>query len=404
MPRAKDILTAVAQAQKTFANYNQQCKQVDDLYSARVVIGATTLELSDNEYDLFWSSMEILKPAIYAKPPRVVSKPKFSDANAVDKTASEVIERVVNSEFDRSDIDQVMLGIRDDLALCNRGVAWLSYESGPKVCIEHLDRDDFAHEPARKWCEVGWVARRAWLTRKEMSERFRKTSGNAYQDADYRLRQDSRDNGENDGTLKAGVWEVWHKADNRVYWVTEGVEEFLDEDAPHLKLEGFFPCPRPAYGTLRRRTLIPVPDWLRYEPHLEQINRATIKIYDLLEQVKLRGLIPAGGDVGTAIETAMAENDSTMFIPVPSAAMMANGGQFVQFLPLALMCVSRTWKNIGRQKAPKTSKSTGLCRSKIERGMTSSASVKWRTEWRLKNEYRCGSYCDECGVRADTRH
>lgn len=335
-PNAQSILTCISTAQKSFSNYDLLCKQVDDLYSAKVVIGSTSLNLSDNEYDLFWSSMEILKPAIYAKPPQVVSKPRFSDASTVDKAAADVIERVVNSEFERSDIDQVMLNIRDDLALCNRGVAWLSYEStdGKKVCTEHLDRDDFLHEPARKWSEVGWVARRAWLTRKEMAKRFRASSGNAYQDADYRLRKDSRDNGENDGTLKAGVWEVWHKADNRVYWVTDGVEEFLDEDKPHLKLSGFFPCPRPAYGTLRRRTLIPVPDWVRYEPHLEQINRATVKIYDLLEQVKLRGLIPAGGDVGTAIETAMAENDSTMFIPVPSAAMMANGGQFVQFLPL----------------------------------------------------------------------
>ena len=38
--------------------------------------------------------------------------------------------------------------------------------------IEHLDRADFLHEPARKWQEVGWVAKRAWLTRAEVRKGF----------------------------------------------------------------------------------------------------------------------------------------------------------------------------------------------------------------------------------------
>ena len=37
--------------------------------------------------------------------------------------------------------------------------------TGQKVCIEHLDRSDFCHEPARKWSEVGWVAGGFWMTK-----------------------------------------------------------------------------------------------------------------------------------------------------------------------------------------------------------------------------------------------
>src|SRR5690606_32444105 len=120
------------------------------------------------------------------------------------------------------------------------------------VCIEHLDRKDFLHEPARYWHEVGWVAKRAWMSKKDMKARFEKTSGDAYLTANYAVkRRDGHDRDEIHG--KCGVWEVWHKADNRVYWVTEGVEVLLDSSEPYLDLSGFFPCPKPAYGTLQRR-------------------------------------------------------------------------------------------------------------------------------------------------------
>lgn len=343
------VLDAIKQSEKLFRRYNDNAKWIDKLYGDQVknVSMIAQLDLSDNEYDLFWASVEILKPAIYAKPPVVVSKPRFSDSGKSEKVAAELIERVVNSEFERSDIDLVMLGVRDDLAILNRGVAWVTLEekNGRKgVCVEHLDREDFLHDPARKWSDVGWVARRAWMTRKEMADRFRATSGEAYQDADFEVLKQDRRNGAADDSLKAAVWEVWSKVDNRVYWVSPGVDVMLDEDKPHLNLSNFFPCPRPAYGTTQRRSLVPVPDYRRYARHLDQINALTLRIYDLLREVKLRGLLPAGGDVGIALETAISENTSAMFIPVPAAALMASGGSanLVQFLPLQELAATIT--------------------------------------------------------------
>src|SRR3546814_4233108 len=82
-----------------------------------------------------------------------------------------------------------------------------------------------------------------------MRKRFRKNSGDAYQDAQFTKRDEDQDAVERRASArKAKVWEVWHKADNKVYWVTEGVDVFLDSDEPHLKLSGFFPCPRPEIG------------------------------------------------------------------------------------------------------------------------------------------------------------
>lgn len=341
------VLKALQLSNKAFSEWQDICDQVDDVYSRRDraygAIQRTSPESwNDAELDLFWASYEILKPAIYARSPKPVITPQFKDRRPVKNKTAEVLERTAISSFDRSDIDAVMCEIRDDLIFTNRGVMWLTYESedGQKVCFEHLDRKDFRHEPARKWSEVGWVARRAWMTRKDMRKRFRKDTGDAYKDANFSIRRDDEDNGANDGSRKAGVWEVWHKVDNKVYWVTEGVDVCLDVDEPHLKLKDFFPCPKPAYGTLGRRTLVPVPDYERYATHFGKINTLTSRIYLLLEKVKMKGLIPAGGDVGDALEELIRSEDDQILIAVPSASLQGDMSNFVQWMPIDMVATT----------------------------------------------------------------
>lgn len=348
-PKSSDILlAAIKTAEKGFSSYNQLAQKVDDLYSLQ----GQDIFADDNgqDFQLFWSSLEILKPSIYSRPPIPVVAPKFKDRDPVISVASQMLERALISAFDASEIDEVMLETRDDLAMNNRGVQWLSYddEDGQKVCIEHLDRTDFLHEPARKWADVGWVARRAWMTREQMRERFGSGKAKAggkprgdieaiLQGANFVVRHDDRNMGSADNSEKAGVWEVWSKTDNRVYWVTDGVPTILDHDEPHLQLSRFYPCPRPAYGTRRRRSLVPIPDYARYGDTLKQISELTKRVYDLLREVRLKGFFPAGGDIGQAVETAIAEqNSASILIPVPAAAFMgAAGGQMVQWLPLS---------------------------------------------------------------------
>lgn len=329
------VLAAIRTATDTFRDYQDTCQRIDDVYSHASQFDTDWL---DPDYDLFWSSMEILKPAIYAHAPVPAVAPMFSDRRPLYNTTAELLERTVSSAFERANIDQTMLSLRDDLAFTNRGVPWVVYESDDgeqRACIDHVDRMDFLHEPARKWAEVGWVARRAWMTKAEMRKRFRKTSGDAYKRAKTEIRRDDKDNGGADDSKKAGIWEVWHKADDRVYWAAEGVDVMLDESAPHLTLKDFFPCPRPAYGTLRRRSLVPIPDYIRYAPHLSKISTLTARIYLLLDKIKLKGLVPAGGDIGDAIEAALRSDDDEIIIPVPGAALVQGATGFVTWMPLA---------------------------------------------------------------------
>jgi len=321
--------TALQDWQDAADNIDKAYADLKDLRSA----------VRDRDFQLFWSNIQIMGPAIYARPPVPVVTPKFKDRRALYRTASELLERTCVVSFDMADIDQTMIGLRDDLAIVGRGAAWVRYDSkdGDRVCYDHVDRKDFLHGPARKWSEVPWVARRAWLTKDEVKERF---GSDVADDVEYQRQRD--DNGATGD--KAGVWELWHEAENKVVWVAEGVPETLEEAPPHLKLEGFFPCPRPAYATVQRRTLVPVPDMLLYKDQLEEVRDLTRRIHVLAGAIKVRGFYAGGGDVGEAIERAIKMvDDDQILIPIPAMqSLMQGGGDPIMWMPLEMVAQTIT--------------------------------------------------------------
>lgn len=339
------VLSALTKAEREFNDWQAICHNIDTVYNLHgTPYGGSAVAgdaWTDAKLDLFWSSYEVLKPAVYAHPPAPAVAPMFDDNKPLHNTTAELLERAAISTFARTAIDDVMIEVRDDLIFTGRGVMWVRYDTddGQQVCVEHVDRTDFRHEAARKWAEVGWVAKRSWLTRKEMRARFFKTSGKAYQDAQYAARRDREDGEQQTTTKKAGVWEVWHKANNKTYWVTEGVDVFLDASEPEVQLSGFFPCPRPAYATLRRRSLVPVPDYERYAYHFGKISELTRRIYLLLDQVRMMGIVGGGGDIADVVQDMWASADPDILVRVNS---LTNVGEAVVWLPLAELATAIT--------------------------------------------------------------
>jgi hypothetical protein len=335
-------LEMIAEAQKTFRAYQDKADGIDKLYANLENLSAVS---RDRQFQLFWANVQVLAPSIYARPPVPVVVPKFKDRRPLYRVSSEFVERATVVAFDLADINSTMILLRDDLAIQSRGAAWVRYETKAesdaayeKVCIEHVDRKDFLHEPSRNWSEVGWVARCCWMTLDELKDRFKKTSGDAYLHATTQILRDDKDNGGATRQGKAAVWEIWSKTENKVVWVTEGVEVTLDEDKPHLKLEGFFPCPRPAFGTTQRRSLIPVPDMLFYKDQLEEINGLTNRIHALSEAIKIKGFYPGGGEIGDAVEAAINLNDDRkIMVPISNWAAFGTSGDQIIWLPIEVI-------------------------------------------------------------------
>jgi hypothetical protein len=318
-------LKMIKDAEKAFHEYQIKADNIDKQYANLERLANTT---RDREIQLFWANISVMAPSCYSRPPVPVVTARWNKDQELPRTASEMLERATIITFEKEGIDGVMRLIRDDLVILARGAAWLRLETGKKgtrSCIDHADRKDFLYEPARNWKDCDWVAKRSWLTEAAAGKRFRKYSGDAYKTLQYSVRKDAESDAD-DGASKAGIWELWCKSQNTVVWVSEGANVCLDQGPPHLDLEDFFPCPRPAFGTLERRSLVPVPDMLFYKDQLEEINEITDRLAALTEAVRVRGFYPSGvGEVGDAIEAAV-KNTSNNQVLVPISNWAGLGG------------------------------------------------------------------------------
>jgi hypothetical protein len=372
---AKSYLALIAHARRAFKSYNDRCDNIElQLANLERLAKATR----DREYAMFWANLEVLKPSVYSRPPVPVVTTRFNDRRPAHREACEVLERCSIVNFEREDIDGTMRLIRDDLVVNARGVAWCWYEIDEKkqqrARVAHVSRKDFLHDAsARYWSEVGWVARCTWLTRKEARKRFGKYSGNAYSDAAFAKQKDADGNAEQAST--AEFWELWHKGEQRIVWVSAGCDNVLDEAKPEemLQLDDFYPCPRPSYGTLKKDTLQPVPDFLFYKDQIEEVNELTARISSLSESLRLKGFYAGGAeDLADAIEKAVkTTNNNAILIPVSNFAAIGGQGmkESIVWLPLDVVATTiQACINIRKQLIDDIYQITGL--SDVMRGAT----------------------------------
>jgi hypothetical protein len=348
--KAKAWLNLLTESEKVFEKWHDHCDKIDKQYAS---LERLSNMARDKEYQIFWANCEVLKPSIYAKPPVPVVVPKFKDRRAVPQAASELLERCTVVAFDLTRINDVMMLLRDDVALVGRGVPWCRYEakkdttgyySTERVCIDFKHRRDFLHSISRCWQEVTWVAAASYLTRGEARKRFHDSSGDTYQEADYKVDRDTKEVGGADKRERAKFWEIWHKSERRVVWVGEGCEDILDEDDPHLDLQNFFPCPKPAYGTCQRNSLVPVPDVLQYKDQLEEVNLLTGRIHALSDALEAKGFYPAGGaEISDAVQAAIKmKTPGRMLVPISNWAAFGGSKEVIIWLPIDMIAQTIT--------------------------------------------------------------
>ena len=219
-----------------------------------------------------------MRPALFARIPEIIAERRHRDRDPVGRIASEVSQRAANEEIERNgfkdSMDQVVL----DILLTARGVTWVRYEAdemaddegmaNERIMVDYVHWDDFAHSPERNWAAVerrGWVARRTLLTRAEGRKRFGKDFSKIPLSTSSRTSETISEQ-ERDGSLDkyAEVWEIWDAASKERIFVAKGADDVLESKDPQYRLEKFFPCPKPAYGTLTNEDLMPVPDPLQY--------------------------------------------------------------------------------------------------------------------------------------------
>ena len=223
------------------------------------------------------------------------------------------MERCSVVAFDLAHINELMLLVRDDVALIGRGVAWCRYESGKGTATTTTRRSASTTRTGatsctltRNWREVTWVAAASYLTRAEARKRFHKYTGDDYQEADYKVDRDGKEIGGADKRERAKFWEIWDKTTKRWCGSRRAARTSSTRTTRTLSCRIVFPCPKPAYGTVQPGSLIPVPEVLQYKDQLDEVNMLTGRIHALSEALEAKGFYPAGGgELAEAIETAI---------------------------------------------------------------------------------------------------
>lgn len=296
------------------------------------------------KFNILWSNVQTLIPAVYAKLPKADVSRRFGDNDQVSRVASNLIERCLDFEIEHySDFRSTMKHCVEDRFLGGRGVAWARYE--PHVAPQGIEDDglqvtedieqgegveipeqieyecapvdyvhwrDFGHSSARTWEEVTCVWRWAYMGYEALVERFGEDKAkqipmsegpeplNAYNESKKSYN-------------KAKICELWDKETNKVYWFSKSLPDFIDVRDDPLGLEGFFPCPKPLYATTTSDSLVPVPDFVLYQDQAVELDILSDRIDGLVKALRVRGVYDASQP---ALQRLLTEGDNNSLIPV----------------------------------------------------------------------------------------
>ena len=336
------------------------------------------------KFNILWSNVQTLIPAVYAKLPKAVAKRRFGDNDQVGRVAAQLIERALDFEIEHyPDFRATMKHAVEDRFLGGRGVAWVRYE--PHVRQQNVPEDglqvtedveneraegqtpegapeldytageepqeeieyecaptdyvhwkDFGHSVARTWEEVTCVWRWVYMSREALIERFGEKTGKkiALDSGPETLTNYGQSNKER---TRAKICELWCKDSGKVYWFSKNNPEMIDERDDPLELEGFFPCCEPLYSTTTSDTLVPVPDFILYQDQANELDILSDRIDGLVKALRVRGVYDASQP---SLQRLLTEGENNALIPVDKWMAFSEKGGLkgsIDLLPLDVL-------------------------------------------------------------------
>lgn len=314
-------------------------------------------------FNILYSNIQTLLPAIYGKNPKADIERRFKDKDPLGRVTSDVLERCTDYFCDTEAFRSSLRAALFDRLTAGRGTTWTRYvphfrdaelqgeetdgqldddmeaedDVLEEVYYEEANTDyvpwpDLGHNWARIWDEIyiGW--RKVYLTRKEMEERFGEEIA-ALVPLDY-APKGLNDQKKETTQKKAVIYECWDKQDKMVRWLHKDVSQWLDEKEDPLKLPDFFPFPKPLYSILANDSMIPVPDYIEYQDQANELDEITSRIGAITKALKVAGVYDASA---SGVERLLAEGVENKMIPVEQWAVHSEKGGLkgvMDFLPI----------------------------------------------------------------------
>lgn len=311
-------------------------------------------------FNVLWSNVQTLKPALYARDPKPEIERRFQDRDPVARAASDVLERCASFTISSHGFSDVMRNCVDDRLLPGRGVCWVRYaptlgakdEAPPKTSatveaadaapaplsvlyeqalIDYVHWEDFGHNVARFWDEVTIVWRKVYMSRAELVAEFGAVGNDIPLDYTPKGVKDDRIS---EPLKKACIYEGWDKTDGVVWFLSKQYPKLIKYAPDPLGLNGGFPCPKPLYATTTTDSLIPVPDYALYQTQAQELETLTARIDALTKALRVVGVYDASSP---ALEQMLSTTADNRMIPVEKWAAYGEKGGLkaaVDFLPI----------------------------------------------------------------------
>ncbi|MCG3774984.1 MAG: hypothetical protein JW395_1812 [Nitrospira sp.] len=370
-------LNAIASYDTEFKPWEARAKKILKRYRDD---DRTTTNNEVAKFNILWSNVQTLIPAVYARLPKADVSRRFGDNDQVGRVASLLIERACDFEIEHyPDYRATMMACVTDRFLPGRGVAWVRYEphvraqelpdasvpeDGVQVTedveaepvdqtagaeevpeeieyecapVDYVHWKDFGHSYARTWEEVTLVWRWVYMNKDALIERFGEEKAKTIP-MDSGPTDLNGNKGKGNRQLdQAKICEVWDKERGKVFWLSKSVATFIDERDDPLSLEGFFPCGKPLYATMTSDSLVPVPDFVLYQDQARELDILSDRIDGLVKALKVRGVYDASVP---ALQRLMTEGDNNSLIPVDKWMAFSEKGGLkgsIDLLPLDMI-------------------------------------------------------------------
>jgi hypothetical protein len=318
------------------------------------------------KFNILWSNVQTITPAIFARLPRPDVSRRFRDNDPIGRVASTMLERALEYEIEHyGDYSSAMKQAVQDRLLGGRGTAWVRYEphivgeaggeaegmpdDGLQVTedideaeteggihredqerieyecapVDYVHWRDFGLTVARTWEEVTAVWRKVYMGRPALVERFGEELGG-------RIPLDTKPDTSRtfnekmgEGASEAVVYEIWDKTSGQVIWLNKSMGKILDTRDDPLQLENFWPCPKPMFSTLTTDSLIPVPDFVLYQDQARQLDTLADRIDGFIQALKVRGVYDAAEP---SLARLFTEGENNSLLPVKNYGAFSEKG------------------------------------------------------------------------------
>lgn len=275
-------LAKIKTSEKTYSEYYDLIAEIRKYYRN---------ERLKNKQNIFWSTIETLKPFLYFKQPQPFIIRSNKKADKVECVACRILEKALAWDIKQFDFDSVIKYARNDFLLSGMGILWEQYQSSFKfygevmlkdkeqVTTQYINPVSFLTdvEKVDVWEDVEWIARKCFMNVDEIYYNFDEKL------ADYFWQHNFTDK-------SISVYEIWDKKTRKIYYLSpEYPHDFLRVNEDTLHLSGFFPCPKPIMSTLSNDGIVPVPDYVEIKSLLDELDGVNSRMRLTMQALKVSG-------------------------------------------------------------------------------------------------------------------